>query len=90
VPTGVYGLSLPMPAIAYYVLQSTIVRQQGPDGPLAQALGRDVKGKVSLLLYLIAIAASFFAPFVADALYVAVALWWLIPDRRIERTLTVS
>ena len=90
VPTGVYGVSLLMPAIAYYVLQWTIVRVQGRTGRLAQALGRDIKGRASLALYIVAIAASFAAAWVAHAIFVAVALWWLVPDRRIERTLTDS
>lgn len=90
VPTSVYGVSLLMPAIAYYVLQIAILRQQGPDGLLAKALGRDFKGKVSVVLYLVAIAASFVAAWVSHAIYIGVALMWLLPDRRIERTLTVS
>lgn len=90
VPTGIYGVSLLMPAIAYYLLQWAILRDQGPHGALAKALGRDIKGKVSMVLYIAAITASFFMPWVSHALYVAVALWWLIPDRRIERTLTIS
>ena len=84
-PTGLYGVSLLMPAIAYYVLQITIVRHQGPHGPLAQALGRDIKGKLSLVLYLAAIGVSFLSALAAQAIYLAVALMWLIPDRRIER-----
>lgn len=81
VPTSVYGVSLLMPAIAYYVLQIAILRQQGPDGPLAKALGRDFKGKVSVVLYLVAIAASFVAAWVSHAIYIGVALMWLLPDR---------
>ena len=90
VPNGVYGLSLIMPATAYFVLQKAIVRQQGAGGLLAKALGRDIKGKVSLVLYAAAIGVSFFAPMVSLALYVAVAMIWLAPDRRIERTLPIS
>ena len=90
VPNGVYGLSLIMPATAYFVLQKAIVRQQGAGGLLAKALGRDIKGKVSLVLYAAAIGVSFFAPMVSLALYVAVAMIWLVPDRRIERTLPIS
>jgi uncharacterized membrane protein len=90
VPTSVYGVSLLLPAIAYYVLQLAIKRHQGPNGALAKALGRDIKGKVSILLYIVAIAASFLATWSAQLIYLLVALWWLIPDRRIERALTVS
>ena len=90
VPNGVYGLSLIMPATAYFVLQKAIVRQQGAGGLLAKALGRDIKGKVSLVLYAAAIGVSFFAPMVSLALYVAVAMIWLVPDRRIEQTLPIS
>jgi uncharacterized membrane protein len=86
-PTALYGVSLLMPSIAYFILQWTIVRLQGRDGVLARALGRDYKGKLSTVLYLIAIVAAFLAPWLAQALYVAVALMWLCPDRRIEREL---
>ncbi|HET9902802.1 MAG TPA: hypothetical protein VFQ27_03775 [Xanthobacteraceae bacterium] len=84
-PTALYGLALLMPAIAYYLLQRAIIRRQGPDGPLARAVGRDVKGKISPLFYLGGIAFAFAAPWISYALYVAVALIWLVPDRRIER-----
>lgn len=83
-PTALYGLSLLMPAIAYYILQLAIIRRQGRDGPLAKALGRDVKGKVSPALYLTAIVFAFIVPWVSHAIYVFVALMWLVPDRRIE------
>ena len=83
-PTALYGVALLMPAIAYHVLQIAIVRRQGPDGALAKALGRDVKGKLSPVLYLAAIGLAFVAPWAAHAIYVLVALMWLIPDRRIE------
>ena len=72
-------------AIAYYILQSVIIAQQGRDSRLAASIGRDFKGKLSPVLYAIAIAASFFRPWAAGAIYVFVALMWLIPDRRIER-----
>ena len=87
-PTAVYGLSLLMPAIAYYVLQMAIIRRHGREGTLARALGNDWKGKLSPLLYMIAIAAAFWLPPVSHAIYVAVALMWLVPDQRIERALT--
>jgi uncharacterized membrane protein len=86
-PTALYGAALLMPAIAYYLLQRAIIRQQGADGPLARALGRDVKGKLSPFLYLAAIGTAFVQPWVSHAVYVLVALMWLVPDRRIERGL---
>ena len=86
IPTAVYGLSLLTPAIAYYLLQTLLARGGGRDGSdLAHALGRDLKGKLSPLLYLAGIGLSFVLPYAADALYVVVALMWLIPDPRIER-----
>jgi len=84
-PTALYGAALLMPAIAYYVLQTAIIGLHGRDGTLARALGRDIKGKISPVLYLTAIALSFVASWAALAIYVAVALMWLVPDRRIER-----
>ncbi len=84
-PTAIYGVSLLMPAIAYFILQWTIVRLHGSDSVLAKAIGGDFKGKLSAILYVIAIPSAFIAPWLAQALYVAVALMWLCPDRRIER-----
>ncbi len=84
-PTALYGMVLFMAAVAYFILQSTILRREGPDSRLARALGRDWKGKVSPVLYVLAIAAAFRIQWLAGALYVLVALIWLIPDRRIER-----
>jgi uncharacterized membrane protein len=86
-PTALYGAALLMPAIAYYVLQSAIIGLHGRDGTLAKALGGDFKGKISPVFYLTAIALSFVAPWAALTIYVAVALMWLVPDRRIERQL---
>ena len=83
-PTAIYGVALFLPAIAYVVLQKTIIRFQGPDSLLAKALGRDIKGKISPLLYLTAILLAFIQPWLANLLYALVALIWLIPDRRIE------
>jgi uncharacterized membrane protein len=87
IPTAVYGVSLLLPAIAYYLLQKAILRREGPNSTLAKALGRDIKGKISPVLYLAAIALSFVNPLISGAIYVAIALMWLIPDRRIERAL---
>lgn len=86
-PTALYGLVLLLAAIAYWILQRAIIARQGRDSLLAAAVGRDMKGKLSPAFYILAIAATTVAPWIAWALYVAVALMWLIPDRRIERTL---
>jgi TMEM175 potassium channel family protein len=86
-PTALYGLNLSLAAIAYLILQRTIIARQGRASLLAAAVGRDVKGKLSFTLNIIAIAATTVAPWIAWTLYIAVALIWLIPDRRIERTL---
>ena len=76
-----------MAAIAYLILQRMIIARQGRDSLLAAAVGRDIKGKLSIALYVMAIASATIAPWIAWSLYVAVALMWLVPDRRIERTL---
>lgn len=86
-PTAVYGAIMLMAAIAYWVLQSAIMRTQGADSTLRRAVGRDWKGKVSPLLYALAIVLAPFARWVSLGLYVVVALIWLVPDRRIERIL---
>jgi uncharacterized membrane protein len=84
-PTAVYGVVLLLAALAYYVLQLSILRAPGGNPVLEGALGSDWKGKLSPVLYLLAIAACFVSQWLACALYVLVALIWLIPDRRIER-----
>jgi len=84
-PTALYGAVMLMAAIAYYILQSTIVVQQGRDSKLAKSIGRDFKGRVSTVLYATAIAAAFFRPWISCGLYTFVALMWLVPDRRIAR-----
>src|SRR3984893_8418684 len=86
-PTAGYGAVLLCAAIAYTVLQNAIVAQQGPGSKLAEAVKRDTKGKLSLVLYIIAIPSAFFDQWIADGIYVAVALMWLVPDRRIEARL---
>jgi uncharacterized membrane protein len=86
-PTAVYGISLLMPAIAYNLLQRTIVHQQGRHSVLASALGRDFKGKISVLLYAAAVMLAFVDAWLSIALYVLVAVMWLIPDRRIEKAM---
>jgi uncharacterized membrane protein len=83
-PTAVYGGVMLAAAVAYYVLQRMIIAQQGPHSRLKAAVGRDLKGKLSPLMYLAAIALAFVNQWVSDAIYVLVALMWLIPDRRIE------
>ena len=86
-PVAVYGLALLMPAIAFKILQTAIIRREGPDGALAKAVGTDVKGQVSLLFYTAAIFLAFVSPWIACAIYVLVALMWFIPDRRIEKSI---
>ncbi len=86
-PTAVYGVILLACAIAYTVLQRTIVRHHGPESKLAQAIGSDTKGKISLLCYVLSIITAFWEPLVSRVLFVAVALIWLVPDPRIERKL---
>jgi uncharacterized membrane protein len=86
-PTAMYGAVLLMCGVAYYVLQREIMKEQGSDGLVARAVGSDFKGKVSPLAYAIAIPIAYVSRWIAGALYVAVALMWLLPDRRIERVL---
>jgi len=84
---AIYGVPLLMAGIAYWLLQGRIIAVAGPNSVLAKAIGRDLKGKSSLVLYPLGIAASFWSSWVAEAVYAGVALMWLIPDRRIERAL---
>jgi uncharacterized membrane protein len=90
VPVGVYGVVLLMAAVAYWILQQLIIRSQGRDSLLSRAIGRDWKGKLSPLFYLLAIGLSVRWPRAALAVYALVALTWLVPDRRIERVLTTA
>ena len=85
IPTAAYGVVLFMAAVAYYILQRTIIAHQGRGSLLASAIGKDWKGKLSPALYLAPIILSFVNPWVASAVYVAVALMWLIPDKPIEQ-----
>jgi uncharacterized membrane protein len=87
IPTAIYGGVLLAAAVAYYLLQSTIIADQGRGSKLAVAVGRDLKGKISPVLYAAAIPLAFVREWIADAIYVAVALVWLIPDPRIEARL---
>jgi uncharacterized membrane protein len=86
-PTAIYGAVLLLAAVAYYLLQGAILRSEGRESLLAKAVGRDFKGKVSPACYALAIPLAFVSPWIANGLYVAVALMWLVPDRRIERQL---
>ena len=90
VPTLIYGVVLLMAAIAYYVLQLALIRVQGPDSILKKAVGRDWKGKLSPVLYVTAIVATAISPWISQAIFVTVALIWLIPDPRIEKALPPS
>jgi TMEM175 potassium channel family protein len=87
VPTATYGSVLLLAAISYTILMKLLIAQEGPESALARAVGDNRKGNVSLLLYIVAIPAAFVHPGLANLLFVAVALIWLVPDRRIERVL---
>jgi uncharacterized membrane protein len=89
-PTAVYGGVLLAAAIAYYILQSTIIAHQGANSRLKAAVGKDLKGKLSPLLYVTAILFAFINQWVSDAIYILAALIWLVPDRRIESSLQHS
>ena len=86
-PTAFYGALLLLSGIAYYILQLTIIRRQGAGSRLRAALGRDFKGKLSPLGYALAIPLAFVSPQASEAIYVSIALIWLVPDRRIETKL---
>jgi uncharacterized membrane protein len=86
-PTALYGVVLLMAGIAWLILQRSLVKQSGPDSPLARAVEHDVKGKLSAALYACASALAFVRTWAADAIYVLVALIWFVPDRRIERAI---
>jgi len=89
VPTALYGAVLLMAATAYYLLQQAIIRAQGKNSILREAIGRDWKGKLSPALYIVAIIASMRSSWIAQAIFLTGALIWLIPDRRIEKRLTM-
>ena len=86
-PTALYGMVLLMSGVAYWILERTIISGEGDGSLLRKAVGKDRKGIVSVLLYAVAIPCGFFAPWIAHAIYILVALIWLVPDRRIEKTL---
>ena len=86
-PVALYGVVLLLAAIAYFALTRTLILYHGQNSTLANALGRDLKGKLSVLIYAVAIPLAFVIPLLACALYILVAVMWLVPDRRIEKTL---
>ena len=90
VPTALYGIVLFGAGVAYTLLQSALIREQGPGSPLAAAVARDLKGRASVAGYLVAIPSAFILPTLSYALYIAIALMWLIPDRRIEKRIRHS
>ncbi|HAH25279.1 MAG TPA: hypothetical protein DCL77_16245 [Prolixibacteraceae bacterium] len=83
-PMALYGFMLLMAAVAYFILQNQIIKTHGSNSVLARAIGKDIKGKASPILYVIAIASCWIIPWIAGGIYVFVAFIWLIPDRRIE------
>jgi uncharacterized membrane protein len=89
-PVALYGVVLLMASIAYYILSRALIHHHGQDSALATAVGNDAKGRISIVLYVAAIALSFWNRWVALGIYVLVAVMWLIPDRRIEKTLENS
>jgi TMEM175 potassium channel family protein len=93
-PVVTYGINLMAAAVAYFVLQNVVIRQQGPDSPLQRAIGTDLKGKASPVLYLAGILSALLIDWgghvgvwIAEACFVAVAIMWIVPDRRIERVI---
>jgi uncharacterized membrane protein len=89
-PTAIYGGVLLLAAIAYTILQASIIKDQGPASRLRAAVGNDVKGKISAGLYVAAIALAFVRPWISDCLYFLVASIWLVPDRRIEHVVETT
>ncbi len=85
VPTALYGVVLFMSAVAYYLLTRAIIARHGPQSVLARAIGNDLKGKLPLLLYALAIGAAFVHPWISLAIYISIAALWFMPDRRIEK-----
>lgn len=83
-PTFLYGFVLFMSAVAYYILQSVIIKNQGENSELKKAVDKDYKGKLSVVFYFLAIVISLKAPFIAQLVYLLIALVWLVPDKRIE------
>jgi uncharacterized membrane protein len=90
VPSASYGVVLLMAAVAYFTLQQLIIFSQGSDSLLKKAVGADFKGKLSLVLYVIAIALSFWSQWLSQGIYILVALIWLVPDPRIENAMSAN
>ena len=86
-PTALYGMIMLLCAIAYWILVNTIIASEGPHSRVRMAVGSDAKGKLSIVAYAAAVPLAYLNPWIADALYLGVALVWVVPDRRIERTL---
>jgi len=86
-PMALYGFILLMAALAYFILQKRIIAAHGTDSLLSNALGADFKGKISPVLYVVAIASTYVSQWIAAGIYVLVAFMWLIPDKRIENAL---
>ncbi len=86
-PVALYGVVLLLAAVAYFILSRALIALHGRDSLLAEALGRDVKGKVSIVIYALGIPVAFVQPWISFGMYVVVAIIWLVPDRRIERNL---
>ncbi len=89
-PSALYGVILLCAAVAYWLLQQAIIAAEGPSSLLAVAVGRDWKGKLSPVLYIVAIASTAWLPWIAQAIYVLAALIWVVPDRRIEHVISKS
>ena len=87
-PVALYGVVLLMAAIAYYILVRTLIAHHGSDSHLAIAIGDDLKGKISVVLYVAGLVLAFVHPWIASSVYIIVAIMWLIPDRRIEKKIT--
>jgi len=85
-PVAVYGIVLLLAGVAYYILTQTLIRLHGQDSTLATSIGADTKGKISIATYAVGIALAFVLPWIANLCYVIVAIMWLVPDRRIERS----
>ena len=86
-PMALYGFILLMAAIAYYILQFQLIKSHGPDSVLAKAVGKDIKGKLSPILYIVGIVFSWINTWISGAIFILVAFIWLIPDKRIEKTI---
>lgn len=89
-PTALYSTVFFLDAVAYSLLQRALLEVNGPDAPFAKAVATDLKGKLSIVLYIFAIAASFWLPFISDVILISVAIMWLVPDRRFEPLISIS